>query len=219
MWLFRPCCEEAMMRDPSVIFTAFFVTLGPLKTLAPFAQRTRELPAATVRQIAWWTFVIATIGGVAGGLIGRSMLTKWDVSVPAVMLSGGIVFFMVALGQLLQQYQPPGRAVPAEPLPASAFAAASRLVFPIVLTPYGIAGVIALLAESRADTQRTLVILGLLVFVMGLDLLAMLFARFILRGFAIIVLQVFGAVLAVLQVALSLEIMMDALRALHVLAD
>ena len=207
------------MRDPSVIFTAFFVTLGPLKTLAPFAQRTRELPAATVRQIAWWTFVIATIGGVAGGLIGRSMLTKWDVSVPAVMLSGGIVFFMVALGQLLQQYQPPGRAVPAEPLPASAFAAASRLVFPIVLTPYGIAGVIALLAESRADTQRTLVILGLLVFVMGLDLLAMLFARFILRGFAIIVLQVFGAVLAVLQVALSLEIMMDALRALHVLAD
>jgi small neutral amino acid transporter SnatA (MarC family) len=213
----QPDYEEAMMLDPSVIFTAFFVTLGPLKTLAPFAQRTRDLPAATVRQIAWWSFVVATIGGVAGGLVGRSMLTKWDVSVPALRLSGGIIFFLVALSQLLEQYRPPRAAVPPEPLPPSALAAGCRLVFPIVLTPYGIAGVIALLAQSEG-TQGTLTILGVLVFVMCLDLIAMLFARFILRGIVIIILQVLGAVLAVLQVALALEVMVDALRSLRVLA-
>ena len=206
------------MIDPSSIFTGFFVTLGPLKTLAPFAQRTHDVPPATLRQIALWTFIVATIGGVAGGLMGRALLTKWQVSVPALTLTGGIVFFMVALRQLLEQYEPPRLPVPSEPLPASPLAAACRLVFPIVLTPYGIAAVIALLAATE-DTARTVLILALLVLVLCLDLFAMLFARFILRGFTIIILQVLGAVLAVLQVALSVQFMLLGLRSLHVLPD
>jgi multiple antibiotic resistance protein len=148
--------------------------------------------------------------------VDRALLTKWHVSVPALTLTGGIVFFMVALRQLLEQYQPPHDQTPAEPLPASPVAAACRLVFPIVLTPYGIAAVIALLASSE-DTARTVMILALLMLVMCFDLLAMLFARFILRGLAIIVLQVLGAVLAVLQVALSVQIMIEGLRSLGVL--
>jgi len=35
------------------IFTIFFVTLGPLKLLGPFVQRTRGIDEATTRQIAW----------------------------------------------------------------------------------------------------------------------------------------------------------------------
>ena len=204
------------MLDPSAIFTGLFVTLGPLKTLGPFAQRTREVSPSAVRQIAAWAFIVATAGSVGGGLIGRALLTKWHVSLPALMLTGGIVFFMVAIRQLLEQYEPPRPPAPAEPLPASPLAAACRLVFPIVLTPYGIAAVIALLASSE-DTARTVLILGLLTLVMCLDWLAMLFARFILRGFAIIVLQVIGAVLAVLQVALSVQFVLLGLRSLSVI--
>ena len=80
-------------------------------------------------------------------------------------------------------------------------AAAFRLVFPIVLTPYGIATVIALLAATK-DTQRIEVIIALLVGVMVLNLLAMLFARRVMHGVTVVVLQLVGAVLAVLQVAL-----------------
>jgi multiple antibiotic resistance protein len=40
------------MIDPSAIFAGFFVTLGPLKIRGPFAQRTRDIPPATVRRIA-----------------------------------------------------------------------------------------------------------------------------------------------------------------------
>jgi multiple antibiotic resistance protein len=205
------------MIDPSEIFTGLFVTLGPLKTLAPFAQRTRDVSLTEVRKIALWAFIVATTGSAAGGLIGRALLTKWHVSLAALMLTGGIIFFIVALRQLLEQYEPSRPWGPAEPLPASPLAAASRLVFPIVLTPYGIAAVIALLAASE-DTKRTLVILGLLVFVMCLDLLAMIFARFILRGLTIIILQVLGSVLAVLQVAMSVQFMLLGLRSLGVIS-
>ena len=199
------------------IFTILFVTLGPLKVLAPFAQRTHGVDEATVRQIALWTFAVATFGIVAGSFLGRSMLQNWGVSIPALRLTGGIVFFLVALRQLLEQYEPMQTA-PSEALPASPVAAATRLVFPMVLTPYGVVAVITLLTTST-DTQRTVTILGLVLVVMVLDLLAMLLARRILVGFAVVILQVIGSVLAVLQVALSVEFMIAGLRSLGVLAE
>jgi multiple antibiotic resistance protein len=61
-------------------------------------------------------------------------------------------------------------------------------------------------------------ILMLVVAVMIVNLAAMWFARRILVGFAIVVLQVVGAVLAVLQVALSVQLVLDGLRTLGVLA-
>jgi small neutral amino acid transporter SnatA (MarC family) len=198
------------------MFIFFFVMLGPLKVLGPFAQRTRGIDDATTRQIAWWTFVVATIAAVAGGLLGSRVLIKWQVSIPALTVTAGIIFFLVALRHLLEQYEPP-HAVTHESLPPSPIAAACQLVFPIVLTPYGIAAVIALLASS-GDVTRTATILILLVAVMILNLLAMWFAKRILIGFTVLVLQVLGAVLAVLQVALAVQVILTGLRSLGVLA-
>jgi multiple antibiotic resistance protein len=207
--------ESRVLLGPAEIFTIFFVTLGPLKLLGPFAQRTRGVDDAAVRQMALWTFVIATVAIILGSLIGRSLLAQWKVSVPSLQLTAGIVFFLVALRQLLEQYEPAHAASP-EPLPPAPFAAAARLVFPMVLTPYGIAAVITLLASS-GETGRTLTVLGLALLVMVLDLGAMLIARRVLVGFTIVLLQVLGAVLAVLQVALAVQIIVMALRSLGVL--
>lgn len=204
-----------MMFGPAEIFTFLFVMLGPLKLLGPFVQRTRGLDDATVRQIAFWAFVIATAGIVAGGLIGRETLAKWHVSIPALQITAGIVFFLVAIRHVLEPYEPAHAPAP-EPLPPTPFAAALRLVFPMVLTPYGIAAVIALLAASTEST-RMLTILGLVLVVMVLNLAAMSFGRRILVGAVVIGLQVVGAVLAVLQVALSVQIILGALRSLGVL--
>jgi multiple antibiotic resistance protein len=204
------------MLGPVEIFTFFFVTLGPLKILGPFVQRTRGVNNAAVREIAVRAFVIATMAIVVGGLLGRALLPKWHVSPAAMELTGGIVFFLVALKQLLEQYEPPHPAQ-AEPLPPAPTAAAAQLVFPIVITAYGIAGVIALLAASDRP-ERTAMILVLLLIVMVLDLLAMLYARRILVGPTIIVLQVLGAVLAVMQVGLSVQLILVGLRSLGVIA-
>jgi len=203
------------MIGPAEIFTFLFVMLGPLKLLGPFVQRTRGLDDAMVRHIAFWAFAIATAGIVVGSLVGRAMLARWHVSIPALQITGGVVFFLVALRQVLEPYEPVHAPAP-EPLPPTAFAAASRLVFPAVLTPYGIAAVVALLAASTEPT-RILTILGLVLVVMVLNLVAMSFARRILVGGVVMALQVVGAVLAVLQVALSVQIILGALRSLGIL--
>jgi multiple antibiotic resistance protein len=196
---------------PAEVFTLFFVTLGPIKLLMPFAKRTRDVPPAAQRQIAVRAFIIATIVIAVGGLIGQRTLEKWHISVPALVVAAGIILFVVALKQVLLQYDPPGSDV--DPLPASPMAAAIRLVFPLVITPYGIAAVIMLLAES-GDAARTTMILGILVGVMVLDLLAMLFARKLLVGPVVLVLQLLATVLAVLQVALAVQFMLMGWRAI-----
>jgi multiple antibiotic resistance protein len=57
----------------------------------------------------------------------------------------------------------------------------------------------------------------LLLTVMILNLLAMLFVRQIMRGPMLLVLQLLGAVLGVLQVGLAVQIIIRGLRELHVL--
>lgn len=195
------------MLSVGAVFTIFFITLGPLKVLVPFARRTQGLDESQVRQTALYAAAIATAVAIGGSLLGQRMLIAWGVSIAALIIAAGIIFFIVALRQLLEQYnqEAPPPTGPSTPMdPTSAIALAIRLVFPVVLTPYGLAAVIAALA-ARAETQRTGVVLGLVLAIMALNLVAMLYARRILSGPVVVVLQMVGAILAVLQSALAVQ--------------
>ena len=205
------------MIGPAEIFTIFFITLGPLKILGPFAQRTHDLDDATLRRIAVWAFVLATIAALAGSAMGRILAANWQVSTGSLAVTAGIIFFLVALKQLLQGYEPPHAPVAPPPLPAAPVAAAATLLFPVVLTPYGIATAIVLLASNR-EPERIAMIYGLLVLVMIMNLLAMLYVRRILVGFTMILLQVVGAILGVLQVGLAIELIVYGLRAMKLVS-
>jgi multiple antibiotic resistance protein len=170
------------------IFTLFFVSLGPIKILGPFSQLTRDLDEGKM---------------------------NWQISMAAVTLAGAIIFFIVGLRLLLEQYQP--ASAPPAPLPAQPMAAALRLAFPTVVTPYGIAAIIGLLANSP-EFDRTVSIVAMLTAVMGMNLAAMLYVRRIMGGGTVVVLQIVGAVLGVLQVALAMQFMIRGLRLLGVLA-
>ena len=196
------------------IFTLFFITLGPLKILGPFAQLTREAHETTMRQIAVRAFVLAVIAVVSGGLAGRVLLDYWGISSSAMLLSGGVIFALVGLSLVLEQYQPAHPVPP--PLPPEPMAAAMRITFPTVVTPYGIAALIVVLTNSR-DAGRTGTTLALLLGVMVLNLVTMLYGRRIMGGVTVMVLQVIGAVLGVLQIAIAIDMILRALRELGVL--
>lgn len=204
--------EISTALPPSEILTLFVVTLGPIKFLLPFAQRTKELSAEMQRSVALRAFMIASTAVVVGALLGQSTLARWHIPVPVLMITAGVVLFVVALKQVLRPYAADRLAAP-DPLPPSPWEAAMRIVFPLIVTPYGIAAVIVLLAESGTPT-RTAAVLGLLLGVMCLNLVAMLFARRMVTGPVLLALQVIGAVLAVLQVALAINFMLIGWRAM-----
>jgi multiple antibiotic resistance protein len=197
--------------DLSAVFTLLFVTLGPIKILGPFAVRTREIGAPQARKLAFLSFIMATAAAIVGGFMGVALLEKWRMSLPALLLAGGIVFFLVALKMIMEQYNPARETAP--PLPPSPMAAALQLTFPAVLTPYGVAALIIMLANSP-NAARTQAVLGILLVVMLLNLVAMLFARWIVSGFGAVVLQVLGAVLGVLQLTLAVEMIFRGMNAM-----
>jgi multiple antibiotic resistance protein len=201
--------ETSALLGLGVVFVLLFITLGPFKILGPFMQLTRDVDEGKMKQIAVRAFVLAVIAVVVGGFAGRILVVNWQISIAALTLAGGLIFLLVGLSLVLEQYQPV-HAAPA-PLPEAPMAAALRVAFPTVVTPYGIAALIALLLNSP-DAARTAAILAILIGVMVANLLAMLYARRIMGGVTVLVLQIVGVVLGVLQVALAVQLI---LRGLH----
>lgn len=205
------------MLGPGEIFTLFFVTLGPLKVLGPFAQQMAGVEPAVVRGIAVRVFALSLLAITVGGFLGRLLALNWSISIPALLIATGVIFFLVALRLVLEQYEPQKEHVPIA-LPADPLAAALKLTFPMVVTPYGIAAVIVLLAATSQTVSKTM-LWGVLVVVMGLNLIAMLCAQTVMHGLIVLGMRLLGAVLAVLQVALAVQIVLLALRKLNVLPE
>lgn len=191
------------------IFTFFVLMLGPIKVLVPFVKMTRDTDARFRRKLALRATLISTISCLVAVFMGQRILKAWHISIPAIMLAGGIILFLVALQMIMKMYSSPSQHEATPPTPSLAMAV-SPLSFPTIVTPYGIAILIILMASAQ-DATRQIGIIGVLLVTMLLNLLAMLFAHKILRVIGVITLQILGCVLGVLQVALGIEIILQTL--------
>ncbi len=130
-------------------------------------------------------------------------------------LSGGLVLFLVALKNLLEQFEVHPDAGRPDAAPPDLKVAMMPLAFPTIVTPYGIAALVVLMAVSPAAQGRW-VVGGIVVAIMLANLVIMMLARKILPVMGI-VLPILGAVLGVVQVALGLQIINNALTTMGVL--
>ena len=189
-------------------FTLLFVVMGPpLRTPAVYHARMHAFDQATQRAMALKTFLLATVAVLLGGFAGLWLEGKWNISLPAMLIAGGVIFFLVSLRTVLEQYtsEPPGNTATSgvtavRPSLPSAF----DLAIPMIVTPYGIAGFIVLLASSHS-TERTVGLVVAILFVLIGHLLAMLFAGPIMRGIGPMPFKLFGTIIGSLTVALSVQ--------------
>jgi multiple antibiotic resistance protein len=192
---------------PWQVFTFLFVTLGPLKMLAPFLEVTRGASRPMRRKIAFAAFAVSTVVLFLGMFLGERTLVSWRISLPALVITGGTLLFYVAFHNLIGQYDRPARAE--EPSVAPSLATAlTPVAFPSIATPYGIAIVILLKAALPDDVALTIALSQIMV----LNLVGMLFAGPILRV-AGPLLQLVSAVLTVLQAALGIQLLILGIRA------
>jgi len=199
----------------SQVFVLFFVMLGPIKIIAPFALMMKDAEDKSCRKLAIEAFAIASATTLIAAAVGRAILENWNVSLGALLIAGGVILFLVALKQVLQQYAP-APDVESRPLNSALAGAAIRLAFPTIVTPYGIAAVIIILAVSP-DAIYVVGVAATLIGVMILNLLAMVYARKILKVVGMMPLQIVGTVLSVLQVALGVQMILGGLRMIGVL--
>jgi multiple antibiotic resistance protein len=199
-------------------FILFFLTLGPLKAILPFARATRGADRGFRRTVAWRAIVVATIIVLAVAILGPFVLTNWHVSVPAILITCGIILFYQALRITMQTPAGPAAvashdANPTQPSPAIAI---FPIAIPAIVTAPGIAAIAAVVVLNRHDLASQAVIMALLIGVMALNLLTLLNNEAIVRHGLAGVLPVVGWVLAVLQATLAVQMVIASLRLLEV---
>ena len=199
------------------VFTILFLMLGPFKVVGPFLRLTKGADARLTRRVALWATLFSALALLIAGFLGETLLVSYGVPLDVLRLSGGIILFLVALKNVLEQFESPEPHTSEVTLPPEAVmrVALRPLAFPGVVTPYGIAALVVFLAFSQSVEGR-LAIGGIVVAIMALNLVFMLAARRLQVVFAL-ALPILGAVLGVVQVALGLQIINIALRALGVL--
>ncbi len=197
----------------------FFLTLGPLKAIPPFARLTHGAEPAFRRAMAWQSTAIATVIVLAVALLGSFVLTNWHVSPPAISITGAIILFYQALGIIMQT--PIAAPAPAEPEasrpPPSPAIAFFPLAIPALVTAPGIAAITAIIILNKRDLAHDAMIVGILLAVMGLNFLTLWNIDAILKRISPGLLYLIGWVMAVLQAALAVQLVIHSLRVLEVL--
>ena len=218
-WAAEPAAGPAPLKQFALgqVFALLFLMLGPFKIIGPFFKVTKGADARLTRQIAVWATIFSALALLIAGFLGESILSNYGIPLPVLALSGGIILFLVALKNVLEQFEAaePHTDDVAVPPAAAMKVAMSPLAFPTIVTPYGIAAVVVLVAFGQTLESR-LTVGAVVVGIMVLNLIVMLVARRLQIVLAV-VLPIFGAVLGVIQVALGLQIINSALRQLGVL--
>lgn len=204
-----------MLKLPS-IFTLFFITLGPIKTIVPFVQLTAGADASLRRTVALRATLASVTVVLLVSIVGPIILHNWGVSLPAVALTGGIILFLVSLQVMMKPTEFPTKGI-TESETLSASMLISRLVIPTIVTPPGIAAILALMVLSGENQQLWLQIIGILLLVMLVNLLTMLTARKLLSLLTVSGLRVIGWIFAILQASLGAQIIIYSLRKLGAL--
>jgi small neutral amino acid transporter SnatA (MarC family) len=132
----------------------FFLTLGPLKAILPFARVTRGTEPAFRQTVAWRAIAIATAIVLGVALLGPFVLTNWHVSPPAILITSGIILLYQALRIIMQTPAgAPGSTADrvTSPSQPSLAIAVFPLAIPAIVTAPGIAAIAAIIVINRHD--------------------------------------------------------------------
>jgi multiple antibiotic resistance protein len=188
------------------LFGLLFMTMGPIRAIATFSVVGEDDAAPEVRALARRAAALVAGAFVVTVVIGTGVLGAWGITFPVLIGAGGVALFALSLQALLA---PPaaGRRVDPGQVEAAAIA------FPGLFPP--IAVVVPLIfAVAFPGLAVKLGILAMGLGIVALNWLLMLRAKAILRAIGPVPLQLLGAVFGVLQVALALQFIRDAVAML-----
>ncbi len=121
------------------IFTVFFMLLGPLKVIPPFAGLTRGLDSRFKRDVAIRGAVLASLLCVFVALAGGTLMGNFRISLGGLRLSGGLVLLIAALQVIFRKAQPP---TPSSGSPTALQLAVSPVAVPMIVPPAGVAALL-----------------------------------------------------------------------------
>ncbi len=189
------------------LWSLMFMTMGPIRAVAAFSNVGASDDAPGVQELATRASAIVAGAFLVTVLIGNSVLTAWGVSFPVLIGTGGLILAILSLQGILT-VQP----VPTEPLDPLKVSPAT-IAFPGLFPPIAVTiPLIFAVPFPGYDTKIVIIAMGL--GLIALNWLLMRKSKAIMRAIGPVPLQLAGAVFGVLQLALGIEFIVDAVRML-----
>jgi small neutral amino acid transporter SnatA (MarC family) len=182
------------------------MTMGPIRAIAVHSRVGDDDAAPEVQAIAAHAAALVAGAFVLAVMIGTGALGAWGVSFPVLIGAGGVALFALSLQALLA---PPTAARQIDPSQVEPAAIAFPGLFPPIAV---VVPLIFAVAFPGLETKLGILAMGLGLIVV--NWLLMLRSKAILRAIGPVPLQLFGAVFGVLQLALALQFMRDAVAML-----
>ncbi|MCX4851088.1 MarC family protein [Streptomyces sp. NBC_00893] len=175
-----------------------------------FAHLAELHPTRQLRTIAFISCGAAVFIGLVASLTAPLLLDLFHISTPALLLAGGIIFFLYAVGLVLGI--PTGMDAPDQDAPDVTSGLRERLV-PFVVSPLAMT---ALLIEATARSPWTWrsTVAGAYVAVILLDLVCILLLERVLRATHHATFELLGRLLGLLLAAVSIDLVLDGLAEL-----
>ena len=190
--------------------------VGPWKAGVVFAERAMSLPTADRRRTAVYTVLISVVVGLVFIVAGDPLLDFFHISDAAFLIGAGLLVIVFSIGRVLSD-EPESHldldSGDVDPLGLAIY----PLSIPMVITPPGIASLIALGVVAELSDDDLVAVIGAFLLVMLLNLVVFLIESQYGDRLNPAVYQVAGRVLGVLLVAFGVKVALDGVRELGLL--
>ncbi|WP_335976569.1 MarC family protein [Streptomyces sp. CA2R106] len=193
-------------------FITFFSVVGPPKVLLSFAHLARLHERGRLRLIALLSSVLALAVGALAGFTAPWLLELFHISAPALLVAGGIIFFIYAIGLVLGVHL--GVEAPDEDQP-DVVGGIRVLLMPFVVSPLALTAILIEASERDSWSWRGTVV-GAYETVIVLDLACVLVLAPLLRRTHHTVIELLSRLLGLLLAAVGVDVVLNGLSALGV---
>lgn len=204
-----------------IMFPIFLTTLGPLKVIPVFHALTLKASFRYRAELAVRAAIEASLVIVFVILVAGSKMEHLHISHDAVAIAGGMILFITAVRAItsfslaaLPAQAPQDGALPR--LTWMGPPTLSPLAVPTIVTPGGVVAILFFLARAGENDAIRTEVIQMAGFMMLANLVSMLLATPIIKTVRLAPLQITGWVFYVLQAALAVQAVLNALQRLHV---
>jgi multiple antibiotic resistance protein len=199
-----------MLEFAATVFVTFLVIIDPIGMLPLFVALTYRQPKER-RRIATRSIAVAAITLVVVALVGHIVLRVLGISLPAFRIAGGLLLLLLSIDMVFARHSGIRSTTDAEAEEAedSTDVAIFPLAVPLLAGPGAMTSIILLMGRAGGDFPLQAVVIAMALFVLGLCLIAFLFAVPLMDRLGVTGINVVGRIFGVVLAALAVQYIID----------
>jgi len=202
-----------MIEFAAAVFITFLVIIDPIGMVPLFAVLTQRRSKELRRRTAIRSISVAAITLLVIAVIGQIVLRFLGIGLPAFRMAGGLLLLLLSIDMVFARQSGIRSTTDAETEEAedSTDVAVFPLAIPLIAGPGAMTSIILLMGQTKGDFILQTIVIALMLFVLGLCLLALLFAVRVMERLGVTGINVIGRVFGVVLAALAVQYILDGL--------